>query len=185
MNTSPAKNKSRRPRTTVAAAIKKASVGRPSKYKPEFCGAMDRFFDVEPIIRIVLKDGRVQHAFNSFPTFEGFALSVGVVSDTLRRWASETDASGEPLKPEFTAAYARAKDRQIDMMTAGALSGGYSPSAAALGLKNVVGWKDKVEVDSTQNLKGPTAEELDAIYAEGTRKSAELNATRPKLAKSP
>lgn len=69
-------------------------IGRPTVYRPEFCEMMEAFFDI-PLEREVIVDvpdveGGVKErrmVANTFPTFGRFAASIGVSSDTLRKWA--------------------------------------------------------------------------------------------------
>jgi hypothetical protein len=80
------------------------------------------------------------------PTLERFAISIGVSSRTLYEWSSATKkGSNELLHPEFSLAYARAKDCQMAYILEAGIVGALSGSFLNLFMKNAHGWTDKVE----------------------------------------
>ena len=127
---------------------KKNPVGRPSKYKPEYCDMMLEYFSVEPTemrreaevkendktIKVTYKGGGVD-----FPSFERFAHNIGVHFDTLHEWKKH--------HPDFSDAYARCKTLQEDIWRVNALNGNYSSQFSIFLGKNIYGYKDKSEVE--------------------------------------
>lgn len=173
---------SKRQRVPIAQAKK---MGRPVKYRPEFADMMDAYFCDQALREVPLKNGGVQFVMPRPPTLAGFALSLGVCLDTICRWATETGDDGKSLRyPDFSESYARAMTRLQDLNIVGGLMGAYQPHVVGLALKNVNGWKDKVE--SVERVEHAFDEakvaELDRIYAEGRRKADLLNA---KVGKGP
>lgn len=135
--------------------------GRPTKYKPEFCDLIIKFFST-PAFEVVVvessveyfKDGGLKKQVekkkpmpNKMPTFFGFARSIGVDQTSIPEWVKKF--------PEFSLAYKAAKQLQKEWLIANGLSGA-SPSAAFIfTAKNVTDMRDKMEVqnDITSNIK--------------------------------
>jgi hypothetical protein len=166
------------------------SVGRPSEYKDEYVGQMIAFFNIrtQSIMETTVldaqgnpkqdKEGNVITAkipvVNTFPTFERFASDIGVTRQTLHHWAHEVDDDGEPVRPEFLYAYARARDLQAALTIEGSYGGVYESRAATLGLKNLAGWKDQLETHVEGTITTTTAEELEAVYQKGIANSRRM-----------
>ena len=100
--------------------------GRPSKYKPEFC------------------DQLIEHMKEGLG-YEIFAATVGVCDDTLRHW--------EQAHPEFLAAKKRGRALQAiwwhklgRAASAGKIEG-FNATAFVWCTKNMLGWRDKHDVD--------------------------------------
>jgi|GEM_PF-1269475 len=129
--------------------------GRPSKYKSEYCEAIISFFNRKPfdVVKgedengkeIVLTDkfGNAVMQPCMLPTFEGFAISIGVHRDTLNEWLKHHD--------EFSDAYARAKDYQKEILIQNGLFGNYEKTFAVFTAKNVTDMRDKHEIDNTSS----------------------------------
>jgi hypothetical protein len=159
------------------------SVGRPTKYRDEFVPQMIAFFNIrtQKVIETPLKnkDGSVATdkkgnvlyeqtvVVNEFPTLERFASDLGVTRLTLHNWAHDTDEDGQPLRPEFLYAYARARDLQAALTIEGSYAGVYESRASTLGLKNLAGWKDQLEAHVEGTIESTSQEKLDEIYAKG------------------
>ena len=95
---------------------------------------------------------------NKFPTIERFALMIGVTSRTLRNWRDaiyldDHPQAGEYKYPEWRNAFDAAQDAQMAMMNEGAFSGAYNAAWAAKFATNIMGWKDKQEVELKANIK--------------------------------
>lgn len=152
----------------------KKKIGRPSKYKPEYCDAIIAFFNRKPFDLIKIKDeegnevvltdkyGKAIMQPCMLPTFEGFAISIGVHRDTLNEWLARHE--------EFSDAYARAKDYQKNILIQNGLLGYYEKTFAVFTAKNVTDMRDKQEIDhqSSDGSMSPQAKEdaiLDAIKA--------------------
>ncbi len=116
--------------------VKKPKMGRPSKYKPEYCDEMINFFN-KPLFQQV--NGEKLPSF--FPTFEKFAVQIKVARDTLSEW--------KVVHPEFSAAYATCKDLQKDHIQQFGLLGLYNPGFAKFVAINCTDMKDKIEQENT------------------------------------
>lgn len=132
-------------------ATKKNLGGRPSKYKEEFCERMLNFFSIPHTymdeVTVIDKTGNATtkevEKPNILPTFEKFAVNIGVCFDTLREWVKEHE--------EFSESYKRCKDLQKDMLNDLAMRGFYNPTYTIFVAKNITDMRDKTEQDL--NLK--------------------------------
>lgn len=163
------------------AAKVRRPVGRPTVYRPEFCEMMIAFFDIplEREVEVDVPDGgggfmkERRMVANPFPTFGRFAASIGVSSDTLRKWARAKRPDGTPVRPEFFWSYARARDLQEALLIEGGVSGVYDYRFAILAAKNILGWRDRVEQDIKVRVKAASVAELERIYEEAMRRAKE------------
>jgi hypothetical protein len=122
-------------------------VGRPTDYKPEYCEQLIEYFSEVPykeiIKKIVTKDGEVVEVpaieATDFKTLAGFAISIGVHSETLLNWSKE--------HPEFFDAYKRAKDFQQQFLAVNGNKGLINPAFSIFTAKNVLNWRDKKEIE--------------------------------------
>jgi len=148
-------------------------VGRPSEYRPEFVAELIAYFDIEVTkvvdVDVVDKDGTTRTeqkiVHNTFPTLTRFASKIGVTRQTLHDWATATDKDGALLRPEFSYAYARARDSQESLLIEGGMAGVYEARFATLAVKNLAGWQDKVETVGEVTHTMAKVEELDDFYA--------------------
>jgi hypothetical protein len=148
--------------------------GRPSEYDPAFCDQLVTYFDTadyekdrsvttETVSGDATKSVRkteVRSGCGTFPSFEQFAGSIGVTTQTLRNWARDY--------PDFSEAYARAKDRQKDWLMQNATSGLINAQWAIFLATNVTDMTDKHVVESqesTIDLRDKTPEQLAEIKA--------------------
>lgn len=142
--------------------------GRKTKYKPEYCEEMMKYFDVEPLFETPvdiydkkgnLKLSKVAFVPNNLPTFAGFAVQIGVCVDTLHEWENgryPDDYKDEKLRgqlkhPEFSETIKRAKACQEKILVTNALRNNYNPTFSIFFAKNCLNWKDKTETDVTSN----------------------------------
>jgi hypothetical protein len=161
-------------------------VGRPTEYRPEFVAELIAYFDIEverlEDVDVVSKDGQTRTekkvVINTFPTLTRFASRIGVTRQTLHDWATATDKDGALLRPEFSYAYARAKDSQESLLIEGGMAGVYEPRFATLAVKNLAGWQDKLETMGEVTHTMAKVEELDDFYAQG---AAQMEAGRLKV----
>lgn len=138
--------------------------GRPSKYKSEYCKTILEFFSVEHtkflIKEKVLKDGSVftysEEVAERLPTFERFAVSVGVHIDTLIEWTKNNE--------EFSEAYKKCKNLQKDMLNDLGMRGFYNAAYTQFVAKNITDMKDRTEVESNSIVK--------TVYIDSTEKKA-------------
>lgn len=122
-----------------------AKLGRPTKYKPEYCEAIIKYFNIEPHFEtpVVITDKKgntreeIKFIPSDLPLLCGFAVSIGVSSSKLSIWAKK--------HKEFRKALKIAKDCQKKILVTNGLKGLYSPAFAIFTAKNILGWRDKTE----------------------------------------
>lgn len=120
--------------------------GRPSKYNPLFCEELDTYLKTT---------GKEQ---TSLPTIQGFALHLGVDSDTLNNWANakypedyeDEQLRGKLLHPEFFGTLKRLKELQAQQLIDDGIYGGKEVNATIvkLLLQNNHGMREKTDVTS-------------------------------------
>jgi hypothetical protein len=144
----------------MAAKKEKHAGGRPTKYDPKYCQEMIDFFDVEytRAVEKATKAGEIyiDQEANSLPLIVQFAKHIGVARSTLHKWATETDEDGKLKNPEFSNAFACAKDMQEAMLISNGLEGKYQTQFAIFAAKNMIGWRDKQEIDHKSTDKSMT-----------------------------
>jgi hypothetical protein len=126
-----------------------APVGRPTKYDPSFASRVDEY------ITTVLTQPK------TLPTVEGFAIFLGVDTDSINNWAKARikDSNGEKTKerlhPEFFSAVKRLKSIQKDKLVNDGLYGGRDVNVimAIFLLKNNHGMADTQNLDHTTKGK--------------------------------
>lgn len=130
------------------------------KYEDEYPQKLFEYFTQHDAYReLTNSDGtNINIVPNKFPTIERFALMIGVTSRTLRNWREVVhpeghEHAGEYLHPEWRNAFDAAQDAQMAMMNEGAFSGAYNSAWAAKFATNIMGWKDKQEVELKANIK--------------------------------
>lgn len=119
------------------------------KFKEEYCDKIIDFFG-KPATKVEYKETYFKGELTSrtpvvvateYPTFELFAASLGVTTETVKNWTE--------ISPRFKVCYARAKEMQLGKLTANAVSGLYNPVYAKFEAVNNHGKADKQEVDTT------------------------------------
>ena len=102
------------------------------KYKKEYTDQLIEYFSKHPTRVEYIKrydlEGNVKEEEPivigaDYPTFEGFAIEIGVSTRTLENWA-------EKYPTTFGAAYERAKDVQKNMLIVNGLGGRYNSKFA-------------------------------------------------------
>ncbi len=124
-------------------------MGRPPKYKKEYCKKMLEFFSIphtyDKEIISYDKDGNEKRTYiekaNILPTFEKFAVNIGVCRDTLNEWCRKYK--------DFSDTYKQCKDFQKDMLNDLAMRGFYNPTYTIFVAKNITDMRDKQEVITT------------------------------------
>lgn len=113
-------------------------VGRPTKYKPEYCQLL------------------ITH-MSTGKSFETFAVKTDVCSATLYLWLEEF--------PEFLEAYKKAKDinrefwEQVGINNATGIGEG-NPATWIFWMKARFGWRDNIDVQLTGKDHGPVEVKL-------------------------
>lgn len=110
------------------------------------------FFSIEPtrevITTITCKNGttieKPEERPAHLPFFGAFARSIGVNEDTIVEWAK--------AHPEFSVAYAQAKDLQKSILITCGLLGLYNPVFAKFTAVNITNWRDKQDIEHSGNL---------------------------------
>ena len=129
------------------------SVGRPSKYKPEYCDDIIRYFDVPPQQTTYKKTYYADGTLKSedpvtlacqLPTLQGYAHSIDINKDTLIEWSKEHQ--------EFSVAYTRAKELQEQIWLINGMSGLYNSQFAQFFGTNCLGYKIKQDVTLDANV---------------------------------
>lgn len=144
--------------------MKENSVGRPSKYKEEYCEQMINFFNVPYMIdeeeTYTDKDGyvktRIKKVPNYLPMFERFAFTIGVHVDTLREWKKQHEA--------FSAAYETCQQLQQELLINLTLRGAYKENFAKFYAQNITPLRDRSEQVITSNVQ------KEIIYIDQTEK---------------
>ncbi len=136
-----------------------ARLGRPPKYKKKYVKELLDFFDIEPGFDVEVENSKgvmqsVRHAAD-FPTKEAFACKIGVHRDTLKEWAKVTNEDGTLKYPDFSAAYKRAEMYQNKILIQNGLKGGYQANFAIFTAKNVLGWRDKMDMEHSGSKDKP------------------------------
>ncbi len=133
--------------------------GRPSKYKPEFADQLIKVFkDAQPWYEspvTMFKDGKViresmERKANAPPFVSAFAHQVGVCTDTLYEWGG--------IHKEFSLALKYARDRTEQIMAENGLLSLYNATFTIFAAKNMIGWRDKQEVEHSGEVKSGVIE---------------------------
>ena len=134
-------------------------VGRPTKYKPEYCEKLIKFFNKEPYIekktQEVDKKGNkktiTKHIVTDLPLLCKFAADIGVNQDTLHEWSKN--------HKEFSEAMKTAKEMQKNILVINGLRGNYDTGFAKFVAINATDMVDKKEHDLS--LSGGVDNKLD------------------------
>lgn len=125
-------------------------LGRPTKFKEEYCQTILDYFDI-PLSSIVTEEkmsasGVIEEIKvlkpNFMPTFEGFARSLGIHTDTLQEW--------KKVNSNFSVSYNLCKGIQKQFLVSHGLTGGYNASFAKFIAVNCTDLVDQTHV-KTEN----------------------------------
>lgn len=122
------------------------------KYKPEYCHQLIDYFNIEPYkIENELhtnKDGSTFVVRKEIPNdmrFKSeFARQIGVNIDTLKDWCK--------IYPEWKEAYEAVKGLQEKVLVTNGLRGLYKASFAIFTAKNILHWRDSVDVNNQNQI---------------------------------
>lgn len=135
--------------------------GQPTKYRPEYCEQIIRYFTVQPQQTVYKRTYYANGGIKSeepvvlpeqLPTFQKFADTIGVHISTLLEWANVHD--------EFSKAYARAKQLQEHIWLVNGMGNLYNAQFAQFFGKNCLGYKDKQEISLDAEVTTGTAADL-------------------------
>lgn len=134
-----------------------AKMGRPTKYKPEYCKKLVEYFrNWEPFENIPIKetmneDGacstEMKAVPNAPPSLARFADSLDVTRDCLYKWAEKY--------PDFLYALRQANNLGELYHKEGALLGRYNANFAQLVMLNRYRWRNKLDQDIELKLPEP------------------------------
>ena len=117
------------------------------EFRREVCDKLIEYFSVEPysVKTIVDRFGNENEtrAANDLPLIGKFAVDeLQVDKATFRSWADKY--------PEIAQARSKAKDLQEYILITNSLLGLYNSRTAIFAMKNLIGWRDKID----QNISG-------------------------------
>lgn len=125
---------------------------RPTDYTDEMPQKLMDHFSIplyKEVIEEIASGGRVVQVkklkANSMPTFERFAVNIGVTHNTLRNWGA--------AHPEFLSAYNACKDIQKEFIVEHGMNNNYNAGFAKFVAINVTDFKDRVEHDISDEAK--------------------------------
>lgn len=126
----------------------------PCKYKEDYCEQLVKFFtDAKPEVlydeyyddKGNLKSKRISAVIPAkLPTFEGFAWSIGVTVGTLQNWKEQY--------PRFATAYARALEKQKEILLVNGTNKQYDGNFSKFLLTNNHGMSEQTKSDVTYKV---------------------------------
>ena len=120
--------------------------GSPGKYKKEYAEMLIKYFTVPTFTTVwerkyytngQIKEEKPIVIAGKYPTFEGFAISIGVTSRTLENWRDNY--------PSFGEAYEKALDMQKNILVVNSLGGQYNGNFAKFIASAQFGMVEKTE----------------------------------------
>ena len=118
-----------------------------SKYKKEYCKQIIDFFNIphtsEKYEVTTDKNGekvKTVEKPNPLPTFEKFAVKIGVTSNVLKLWCERHS--------EFNEVCNQCRELQKDMLNDLAMRGFYNPTYTIFVAKNITDMTDKPDIQS-------------------------------------
>jgi hypothetical protein len=129
-----------------------AKVGRPSKYKPEYCDQLIKFMSIDPYREVIdvftdkhgNEKSTVRLVANDPPFISKFAREIGFMTQTLYSWAIDY--------PEFGEAMTRARELQLEFIATNGMNGLFNAQFTKFALTNMSSWRDKQEVEHSGNI---------------------------------
>ena len=119
--------------------------GQPTKYKPEFCDKLIKYFDIEPWE--IVGDKRV---YRRMPSLTRFAKKIKVGLTSIYNWS---DKNHDSFQPEFLKACNRAKQIRKEWLIDVGLSGLAPANSFKFVAVNCTDMKDKQEQEQTHRVK--------------------------------
>ncbi len=165
--------------TTKTTDLQRPKMGRPTKYKPEYCQQIIDYFsnnDAYEILEHESDETRRKAFLNRPITMYGFAQKIGVDADTVANWANEKDENGVLVNPDFFGSYKAALSMQAKQIIEGGLAGVYNSNIAQLMLKNHHGYRDVQAIEHDVVQTKEFENKLDTIFEKTLNKSLEKQA---------
>lgn len=143
-------------------------MARPTKYKRKYCKMLLDFFNIAPysvkVETITTKSGATVEKevliSNDLPTLAGFAKKIGVHRDSLHQWSKDYK--------EFSDSIKRAKEMQENILVTNGLKGLYAAPFAIFTAKNILGWRDKLDITKRTPLEAMVEQEAIEEHGEAT-----------------
>lgn len=138
---------------------------RPTKFKKKFIKELEEYFNVESnfIVNEEIETSsytkKIPKEFAAnLPTVQGFCYKIWICSDTFYEWLKQAEnkeykQDDKDLKKKFSDTYKKAKENQENIWLQNSLKWLYSPAFAIFLWKNVFGYKDKTENETTLNMQ--------------------------------
>ena len=128
--------------------------GAPSSYRPEYAEMMVQWFADrgDCTLRLLPDSSGAEQAravCSEVPTFAGFAAHIGVSPQTMDNWCKRY--------AEFFEARARCKAITEHWFTVALTTGAANPTGAIFVAKNILGWKDRTEVETVARVEDSDA----------------------------
>jgi len=155
--------------------------GRGAKggYYPALVIECYEYFSIPPVSVKSLVDEHtgeitLETTVNNLPTKAGFACQVGILQNTLARYAAAVNDDGTKKYAEFSIAWASAQDSQENILVHNTLNGHYNAGFAKFVAQNLLQWREskdlKVISESTEKIINITVdmtpEQAERIYME-------------------
>ena len=138
---------------------KPKKMGAPTKYKPEFCNQLIKFFDVESY---TIEDGKMIPS--KFPTLARFALNINIHTTTLHDWSVATDQDGNILLKDFSFAYKKAKLYQEAFLYEAGLAGAIDKTFGIWATKTILGHREpEREQDNNNDMSDVLSKLIDKL----------------------
>lgn len=106
---------------------------RRTKYKPEYCQGIVSWF------RQGLEDLEINNRID-LPTFQRYAVEIGVTEETLKRWSR--------AHADFGQAFEFCQTIQQAALIHGTITGKFPAAAGIFTEKNILGWRDKHDIEA-------------------------------------
>jgi hypothetical protein len=152
--------------------------GQPTIYDPKYCDEIIEYFSIAPyeerMKKVVTKQGDVVEIpfldANDTPSFAGFAAKIGVDRTTIHNWCA--------THKEFFLAHKKAKELQENWLITNGNKGLVNTAFAIFMAKNVIGWRDRQELDSTNVNVETSSKELEESATQIKEALEKLNARK-------
>ena len=122
--------------------------GRPTKYKEEYCDEMIDFFKSFLIPKERIKTDGIKSTSTElvaeYPTFMDFTEHINVSYKTLFNWQDK--------HKEFLHTYKKCQQIQHEIIKKFAISGAFNASFSIFAMKNIAGWRDKIEIEQKSEV---------------------------------